>query len=59
VTADLDALLRRVALRDVEGPSTTAVLPDLGSSTTLAFTVEPGSGSDRPTTTPFASLPLN
>ncbi len=41
------------------GPSTTAVLPDLGSSTTLAFTVEPGSGSDRPTTTPFASLPLN
>ncbi|KAA0117206.1 anti-sigma factor [Mycolicibacterium sp. P9-22] len=41
------------------GPSTTAVLPDLGSSTTLAFTVEPGSGSDRPTTTPFASLPLS
>lgn len=40
-------------------PSTTAVLPDLGSSTTLAFTVEPGSGSDRPTTTPFASLPLS
>lgn len=40
-------------------PSTTAVLPDLGWSTTLAFTVEPGSGSDRPTTTPFASLPLS
>lgn len=40
-------------------PSTTAVLPDLGSSTTLAFTVEPGSGSDRPTSTPFASLPLS
>lgn len=39
-------------------PSTTAVLPDLGASTTLAFTVEPGSGSDQPTTTPFASLPL-
>ncbi|MCF6388354.1 anti-sigma factor [Mycobacterium sp. MBM] len=40
-------------------PSTTAVLPDLGTSTTLAFTVEPGSGSQRPTTTPFASLPLS
>lgn len=40
-------------------PSTTAVLPDLGQSTTLAFTVEPGSGSQRPTTTPFASLPLS
>ncbi|ANE79359.1 anti-sigma factor [Mycobacterium adipatum] len=40
-------------------PSTTAVLPDLGSSTTLAFTVEPGAGSQRPTTTPFASLPLS
>ena len=31
-------------------PSTTAVLPDLGNSTTLAFTVEPGTGSQRPTT---------
>jgi hypothetical protein len=40
-------------------PSTTAVLPDLGSSTTLAFTVEPGSGSDQPTATPFAALPLS
>ncbi|MGK2867513.1 MAG: anti-sigma factor [Mycobacterium sp.] len=39
-------------------PSTTAVLPDLGKSTTLAFTVEPGSGSERPTTTPFATLSL-
>lgn len=39
-------------------PSTTAVLPDLGESTTLAFTVEPGSGSERPTTTPFATLSL-
>jgi hypothetical protein len=39
-------------------PSTTAVLPDLGASTTLAFTVEPGSGSEQPTTTPFATLTL-
>ncbi|TQK28763.1 anti-sigma factor [Arthrobacter sp. SLBN-53] len=39
-------------------PSTTAVLPDLGDSITLAFTVEPGEGSALPTGTPFASLPL-
>ncbi len=40
-------------------PSTTAVLPDLGTSRTLAFTVEPGSGSDQPTTPAFAELPLS
>lgn len=40
-------------------PSTTAVLPDLGDSITLAFTVEPGTGSAEPTGTPFASLPLS
>jgi anti-sigma-K factor RskA len=39
-------------------PSTTAVLPDLGTSRALAFTVEPGSGSERPTTPAFAELPL-
>ncbi len=39
-------------------PSTTAVLPDLGDSQTLAFTVEPGEGSQQPTTPPFAALPL-
>jgi anti-sigma-K factor RskA len=39
-------------------PSTTAVLPDLGSSKTLAFTVEPGNGSVQPTTPVFAQLPL-
>ena len=39
-------------------PSTTAVLPDLGSSKALAFTVEPGSGSDQPTGAVFAELPL-
>lgn len=39
-------------------PSTTAVLPDLGTSRALAFTVEPGSGSDQPTTPAFAELPL-
>lgn len=39
-------------------PSTTAVLPDLGTSKALAFTVEPGSGSTQPTTPVFAELPL-
>lgn len=39
-------------------PSTTAVLPDLGDSQTLAFTVEPGSGSAMPTSPAFAELPL-
>ena len=39
-------------------PSTTAVLPDLGTSRALAFTVEPGTGSDEPTTPAFAELPL-
>ncbi len=39
-------------------PSTTAVLPDLGSSKSLAFTVEPPGGSKEPTTPVFAQLPL-
>lgn len=39
-------------------PSTTAVLPDLGDSKALAFTVEPGSGSVTPTSPVFAELPL-
>ncbi len=39
-------------------PSTTAVLPDLGDSQRLAFTVEPGSGSTAPTSPAFAELPL-
>jgi hypothetical protein len=39
-------------------PSTTAVVPDIGDSTALAFTVEPPGGSAQPTTEPFASLPL-
>lgn len=39
-------------------PSTTAVLPDLGNSSALAFTVEPGSGSPSPTGQVFAELPL-
>jgi anti-sigma-K factor RskA len=39
-------------------PSTTAMLPDLGDSNTLAFTVEPGGGSSQPTTPIFAQLPL-
>ncbi|WP_111511275.1 anti-sigma factor [Mycobacterium kyogaense] len=39
-------------------PSTTAVLPDLGSSQSLAFTVEPPGGSKEPTTPAFAQLPL-
>lgn len=40
------------------GPSTTAVLRDIGNATTLAFTVEPGTGSDKPTTQPIAQLQL-
>ncbi len=39
-------------------PSTTAVLPDLGDSTALAFTIEPPGGSTRPSSAPFAELPL-
>ena len=39
-------------------PSTTAVLPDLEGSRTLAFTVEPSGGSKSPTTPAFAQLPL-
>lgn len=39
-------------------PSTTAVLPDLGDSDVLAFTVEPGGGSAQPTSPVFAELPL-
>ncbi|MDT5210591.1 MAG: hypothetical protein QOF67_3006 [Mycobacterium sp.] len=39
-------------------PSTTAVLPDLGNSQTLAFTVEPPGGSVQPTSAPFAKLTL-
>ncbi|OBG61732.1 anti-sigma factor domain-containing protein [Mycobacterium sp. E3339] len=40
-------------------PSTTATLTNLGSSTTLAFTVEPGTGSPKPTGTILAALPLS
>jgi anti-sigma-K factor RskA len=39
-------------------PSTTATLKDLGSSTALAFTVEPGTGSPQPTSPILAELPL-
>ena len=39
-------------------PSTTAVLPELGDSTELAFTVEPGTGSTQPTGEVFARLAL-
>lgn len=39
-------------------PSTTAVIPDLGNSQALAFTVEPGAGSTRPTGKMLAELPL-
>jgi anti-sigma-K factor RskA len=39
-------------------PSTTAVLPNLGDSQTLAFTVEPPGGSAQPTSQPFAKLSL-
>jgi anti-sigma-K factor RskA len=39
-------------------PSTTAVLPKLGDSNALAFTVEPGAGSPQPTGAILAKLPL-
>jgi anti-sigma-K factor RskA len=39
-------------------PSTTEVLPDLGDSQMLAFTVEPPGGSAQPTSQPFAKLAL-
>jgi hypothetical protein len=39
-------------------PSTTAVLPDLGDSGALAFTVEPGTGSTKPIGKMIAELPL-
>lgn len=39
-------------------PSTTAVLDNLGDSTKLAFTVEQGTGSTRPTGALIAELPL-
>jgi anti-sigma-K factor RskA len=39
-------------------PSTTATLTNLGSSTGLAFTVEPGAGSAQPTTPILAELPF-
>jgi anti-sigma-K factor RskA len=40
-------------------PSTTAVLSDLHNSRKLAFTVEPASGSTKPTGTLIAELPLS
>jgi anti-sigma-K factor RskA len=40
-------------------PSTTATLNNLGSSTALAFTVEPGTGSPQPTGNILAELPLS
>jgi anti-sigma-K factor RskA len=40
-------------------PSTTATLSNLGASTALAFTVEPGTGSPQPTSPILAELPLS
>ena len=40
-------------------PSTTAVIADLGSSTALGFTVEPGTGSPKPTGSMLAELRLS
>ncbi len=39
-------------------PSTTAVIPRLGDSTALGFTVEPGSGSPQPTGQMLTEIPL-
>jgi anti-sigma-K factor RskA len=40
-------------------PSTTAVVSDLGASSALAFTIEPGKGSPQPTGKILAELPLS
>jgi anti-sigma-K factor RskA len=40
-------------------PSTTATLKNIGASTALAFTVEPGTGSPQPTGNILAELPLS
>jgi Anti-sigma-K factor rskA len=40
-------------------PSTTDTLTNLGASTALAFTIEPGTGSPKPTTPILAELPLS
>jgi anti-sigma-K factor RskA len=40
-------------------PSTTDTLTNIGASTELAFTVEPGKGSPRPTSPILAELPLS
>jgi anti-sigma-K factor RskA len=40
-------------------PSTTDTLTNLGASTELAFTMEPGNGSPKPTTPILAELPLS
>jgi anti-sigma-K factor RskA len=40
-------------------PSTTDVLTNLGSSSALAFTIEPGTGSPQPTGKILAKLPLS
>jgi anti-sigma-K factor RskA len=40
-------------------PSTKATLTNIGASTELAFTVEPGNGSPRPTSPILAELPLS
>jgi anti-sigma-K factor RskA len=39
-------------------PSTTHMFSDLGNSSVLAFTVEPGNGSPQPTGKIFAKLSL-
>lgn len=45
--------------RQAVGPSTTGVVRDLGHAEALAFTIEPGSGSEQPTGQIFAQLPLS
>jgi anti-sigma-K factor RskA len=45
-------------IMDTVAPSTTRVLPDIGDSSAVAFTVEPPGGSPQPTGQIFAELPL-
>lgn len=47
-----------VATLDATGVSEKTVVPELGDSTAVALTVEPGSGSEQPTSAPFAELSI-
>jgi anti-sigma-K factor RskA len=57
VSPDGESLAGTMDAKSV-APSTTAVIENIGKSTKLSFTVEPGTGSTRPTGAVIAELPL-